>query len=162
MNRMMFFLVLALAVGFALLFSRGMGHAKFLGTPGHFQGRGDNAEAWKPYQDRQDPNVRNTLKRLCEGRCPDTTFLHTLLPDDNLLQFLNSYRAPETGYKMDPLRRLESENWMEVGPTMEGALSPRSTIADFQKALHDSLGPELTRRRMACDDPNSGLRCLNN
>jgi hypothetical protein len=146
MHRTTVFLILALFVGIALMFARFKGHEQNFGGIGRYQNRGDNTAAWSAYADYKTPSPRDLLKYVCTGGCPDTTYIHTLLPSDNLKHILLSFRDSLVEHDGDPIQQFESVIYQEQGIQIQGRLSSRSTLADFLKIMNELLGPKMRVR----------------
>lgn len=131
MRRTTIFFLAACCVGLWILHARYTHSELEYGGPGRYRNRGDNTEAWKPYEAYTAPSPRSVLKYICRGLCPDSTFPHILLPTDNIRHLLVTFRDPDAEHSRDPIRSFEDVIRQEEGIQIGGRLDDRSTLKDL-------------------------------
>jgi len=152
MHRSMIFLVFAFLIGLVLIFARMKGHESQYGGIGRYQGRGDNAAAWQPYQGYHSPSPRDLLKIVCSERCPDSSFLHKLLPEDNFRYFLLTFRDKDAEHVEDPVRQFEDVFYQENDLPIRGRLSDSSSLKDLLLILNE-LNQKAAAEKHAQQEP---------
>lgn len=141
MSRMSIFLLVALLLGFSLLFARFKGHEMEYGGIGRYRDRGDNGAAWKPYERYAAPSPEAFLRDFCRRDCPDSTYARKFLPDDNFRHILLSLRKTDEEHHGDPVEAYVDAVRQEHDIPIQGRLDGKSTLGDVLVVLNELLGP---------------------
>lgn len=138
MRRIPLRLIAVLAVGLGFLYQRMKSHEDKYGGPARYEGRGSNVAAWERLRDFRKPTPEAMLSTLCRYACKDSTWKHTLLPEDNFHHMLASLsdQDPKMPPLRDPEKFITEVMWQEESIDLRGKVNRETTLEDILRLLN--------------------------